>query len=202
MAPACSPCPHIARVSPLSEYAYLLGLYLGDGCISEHRRGVYRLRVTLDQRYPLIIAECTAAMAVVLPNRVSHVACTGCVQIGSWSKHWPCLFPQHGPGPKHLRPIELEPWQRECGINDHPELLLRGLIHSDGWRGTNVAVTRRGRYQYPRYLFTNRSEDIRAIFAEARAQLGVECRQSNQWNLSVARRRDVAYLDQFIGPKR
>lgn len=27
------------------------------------------------------------------------------------SKHWPCLFPQHGPGRKHHRRIALEPWQ-------------------------------------------------------------------------------------------
>ena len=29
----------------------------------------------------------------------------------STSKHWPCLFPQHGPGRKHTRKIELEQWQ-------------------------------------------------------------------------------------------
>ena len=28
-------------------------------------------------------------------------------------KHWPCLFPQHGPGRKHERPIVLEDWQRD-----------------------------------------------------------------------------------------
>src|SRR5579884_3443096 len=28
-----------------SSYVYLLGLYLGDGCISSHPRGVYRLRI-------------------------------------------------------------------------------------------------------------------------------------------------------------
>ena len=27
-------------------------------------------------------------------------------------QHWPCLFPQHGPGRKHERPIVLEHWQR------------------------------------------------------------------------------------------
>jgi hypothetical protein len=31
--------------------------------------------------------------------------------IKSYSKHWPCLFPQRGPGPKHTRKIELEEWQ-------------------------------------------------------------------------------------------
>src|SRR5918994_587178 len=37
-------------------YAYLLGIYLGDGCISKHPR-TYRLRITLDAMYPKIIEE-------------------------------------------------------------------------------------------------------------------------------------------------
>lgn len=197
----CAPCPHIAPVSGLPEYAYLLGLYLGDGCISAHKRGVYALRIALDQKYPGIIRECDAAMRTVLPNRVSIVARPGCVEVVSNSKHWPCLFPQHGPGPKHLRPIVLEPWQHGAALVDHPQLLLRGLIHSDGWRGMNVAVTPHGRYYYPRYQFCNRSDDIRGIFTEACVQLGVDCRQTNRWNLAVSRRADVAKLDSFIGPK-
>ena len=42
---------------------HLLGLYLGDGCISAHARGVYRLRIVLDVKYPGIIAAATAALA-------------------------------------------------------------------------------------------------------------------------------------------
>ena len=46
----------------LPAYVYLLGLYLGDGCISEQRRRVYRLRVVLDLRYPGIIGWAAGAM--------------------------------------------------------------------------------------------------------------------------------------------
>jgi hypothetical protein len=46
------------------EYVYLLGLYLGDGCISAHRRDVYRLRVFFDARYLEILAAGEAAMRV------------------------------------------------------------------------------------------------------------------------------------------
>jgi hypothetical protein len=194
-------CPHVERASANPTYAYLLGLYLGDGYIATHARGVYRLRVALDMRYPGIIAECHAAMAEVLPNRVLDVPLVGCAEVTSYSKHWTCLFPQHGTGPKHKRAILLEPWQRQIAIVQNPKRLLRGLIHSDGWRGLNVAVTSHGRYHYPRYQFSNRSDDIRAIFAEACAQVGVDCRPSNRWNLSVSRRRDVTRLDEFIGPK-
>jgi hypothetical protein len=43
-------------------YAYLLGLYLGDGHIVEMKRGVYRLSISQDERYPGLIAECARAM--------------------------------------------------------------------------------------------------------------------------------------------
>ena len=49
VAASCDPCPHVIAL-PEEPYVYLLGLYLGDGCISAYPRGVYRLRVTLDKR--------------------------------------------------------------------------------------------------------------------------------------------------------
>ena len=87
-------CERVRQV-PEAPYAYLLGLYLGDGCISTQREGIYRLRVSLDLRYPTIIDECEAAMAEVLPNRVSRVAAPGCSVVNAYSRHWVCLFPQH-----------------------------------------------------------------------------------------------------------
>jgi hypothetical protein len=37
---------------PEEEYSYLLCFYLGDGHISLHRQGVYRLRIKTDAQYP------------------------------------------------------------------------------------------------------------------------------------------------------
>ena len=58
-------CPG-QHLRPLDEaaYAYLLGMYLGDGCISDHPRGMGRLRITLDAVYPGIAAECAKAEAL------------------------------------------------------------------------------------------------------------------------------------------
>jgi hypothetical protein len=141
--------------------------------------------------------QCELAMAEVLPGRVGRVQQEGCTEVGSYSKHWPCLFPQHGPGRKHQRKIELVPWQQEI-VDADPRPLLRGLIHSDGCRILNwVKGT-----PYPRYQFTNRSRDIRELFGRACDALGVEWRQSNRYSLSVARRGSVALLDEFVGPKR
>jgi hypothetical protein len=186
-----------------AAYAYLLGLYLGDGCLSEQRRSVYRLRIVLDARYPGVINECTDAMAEVLPaNRpnVQRKRRERAVEAGISSKHLPCLFPQHGPGRKHERVIRLCDWQRQI-VDRHPHELLRGLVHSDGCRFTNTIRYRDRTYAYPRYTFSNRSDDIRAIFCDACDLLGVEWRVMNRWNISVARRASVARLDEFVGPK-
>lgn len=98
---------------PNAAYSYLLGFYLGDGCLSRGRREVYRLRIKTDARYPGIIAECAAAMQAVMPeNRVSIQKMPyRAVEIGCSSKRWPLLFPQHGPGRKHERRIVLEDWR-------------------------------------------------------------------------------------------
>ena len=194
----CSPCGHLEDIPP-GPYAYLLGLYLGDGCLFEGPRGVYRLRITLDKKYPGIIAECRAAAAFVLPNKVGLIDRGGWVEVWSYSKHWICLFPQHGPGPKHKRQIVLTDWQRDIALVRYPYLLLRGLIQSDGWRGTNRIA---GRYEYPRYLFSNRSPEIRDLFRTACARMGIDCRPNSEWQVAVSRRHDVARMDLIVGEKR
>ncbi len=136
------PCSH-EFAALAGSYAYLLGLYLGDGCLSLHPRGVYKLRIALDLRYPRIIASASQAMEEI---KGGHVAVQrrlheNCVDVHAYWKCWPCLFPQHGPGPKHKRAIELTDWQQQIAdrwpkqIADRwPKHLLRGLIHSDGCR--------------------------------------------------------------------
>jgi hypothetical protein len=111
------------------------------------------------------------------------------------------VFPQHGPGPKHLRPIALVPWQQRI-VDAEPEAFVRGLIHSDGSRFTNTVRHKDRTYAYPRYNFTSASDDIRGLFTEACDRLGIAWRRMNAQNISVARREAVARLDEFVGPKR
>ena len=120
--------------------------------------------------------------------------------MGVYSKQLPCLFPQHGAGPKHGRSIVLERWQ-EDSVADSPGLFLRGLIHSDGSRFQNRVRHGKRVYEYSRYNFSNRSADIRALFCRACDQLGIEWRIMNAFNISVARRESVAILDAHVGPK-
>ena len=187
------------------DYVYLLGLYLGDGCLSANRKGVWRLRIFQDQRYRGLIGECVLAMSAVTQSRVHVQPTIGCVEIGASWKHWIHLFPQHGPGPKWLRPIIMEEWQQTL-IEAYPGQLLRGLVHSDGCRSLNTikyvkGVTLVRSYTYPRYMFTNASDDIRRLFTDACEHLGVRWTRTNARNVAVSCRKDVAFLDTFIGPK-
>jgi hypothetical protein len=203
---SCPECGHPAHdpgALPAESYTYLLGLYLGDGCITTHARGVFRLGITLDRKYQGIVRECAAAMASVLP--ASKVGIQRCRQmkadfVYSYSRAWPCLLPQHGPGRKHLRKIELVHWQRAI-VHEHPRHLLRGLIHSDGCHSVNTIKHPKKTYVYPRYLFSNRSDDIRRIFCDACDLLAIEWRVMNATDISIARHESVAHMDEFIGPK-
>ena len=204
---AVVPTPGPWRPEDPAIYAYLLGLYLGDGHVNVARTGGVHLRVCLDAAYPGIVASCRSAMEVVSRRRTQVLLRDGwnmrIVQCG-W-KRWPEALPQHGAGRKHTRPIELEPWQRHI-VNAHPDWLVRGLIHSDGCRTVNRFTTslpsgRVAEHAYPRYFFTNLSADIRRLFCDACDLLGVRWTQSSFRNISVADRRSVALLDRAVGPK-
>ena len=192
-----SPCTHDFSRLPAKSYCYLLGLYLGDGCISRHRR-VWRLRIVLDNKYPGIIEQCCQAIDILMPGQhaATLIRPNNCTEVSLYSKHWPCFFPQHGPGRKHLRPIRLDPWQKEL-VRVAPEDFVRGLIHSDGCR---VVANDRGVLSV-RYHFSNRSDDIRALYCAALDQLGITWTKPRWFDIAVYRKAAVARLDEFIGPK-
>ena len=184
------------------SYAYLLGMYLGDGDIVRDAR-TWRLRITLDLAWPGIIDECVRAMQMVFshnrvsiyrPNRNSN-----CVVVNVYSNHVVCLFPQHGPGLKYLRRIELADWQQRI-VGAYTEKFIRGLIHSDGSRFTNPVTTHKVRYEYSRYMFSNASDNIRGLFTAACDRLGIEWRPTTGRVVAVSRRESVTRLDQFVGP--
>jgi hypothetical protein len=201
-----SKCPRCHR-RPLDEaaYAYLLGLYLGDGTLTLGARSVYALCLQCCDSWPGLIAAAKNALSAVMPaSRVSCRHRIGCTEVKSYSTHWPCLFPQHGPGRKHHRRIALEPWQQAITA-EFTGPFLRGLFHSDGCRVVNRVtghlLTGDRRYEYPRYFFSNESADILGLCGAALDQLEISWRFSRRNTISVARREAVARLDHFVGPK-
>jgi Homeodomain-like domain len=179
------------------DYAELLGLYLGDGHIVRTGRSD-RLRIFLDTRYQGIVKDARDLLMRSFPKR--RVGCfkskKGTTTILSlYSTHLSCVFPQHGPGRKHNRPIVLEPWQRAI-LEKAPWPFLRGCIRSDGC----VFVNRTGRYSYVSYDFKNRSGDILGLFTDACEIAGVEYRRYSG-HVRIYRRASVALMLEHVGIK-
>jgi hypothetical protein len=211
------PC-HIAKPSsdarptwrPLDRksYSYLLGIYLGDGYIANTGVGTPRLEISLDPKYPAILAMCSAAIenvAGIKPKTISKKSSKGqALRVVAANPSWLLAFPQHGPGKKHERSIRLVEWQKEI-VEQFPQEFLRGLIHSDGSRVVNrckaTLASGTREYRYPRYFFTNLSDDIRDLFCITCDRLGIRWSRSSHKNISVANRSSVSILDSFVGPK-
>ncbi len=111
------------------------------------------------------------------------------------STHLTCLFPQHGAGKKHDRPILLEDWQQSL-VDAAPWSFLRGCIRSDGC----VFINRTGRYEYLSYDFTNLSTDILDAFERTCTAVGLRPRRYAR-RIRLNRREDVARLVEHVGLK-
>lgn len=200
--PRCWAAAKPMRFTP-DDYAELLAMYLGDGCISEHAR-TCRLRIALDAKYPSIISEASSLLARSLPhNPIGRVEAHGgtMVFVSVYSSHLPCLFPQRGPGLKHRRSVALEPWQARI-VEAAPWPFIRGCIRTDGCSFVN----RTGPYEYLSYDFSNMSEDIVRLFVEACDRVGVMTRvnrsqRSGMWDVRINRRASVALMVEYVGIK-
>lgn len=189
-----------------AAYAHLLGWYLGDGHIVRHpAKAVYSLSIFNDQEYPGLNDEVRRLLiAVKGQGSVTTRKQPGCVELKLYWKHWPCLFPQHGPGMKHTRQIILEPWQEQI-VRQYPGKFLRGLFHSDGCRIRNWATrTVDGtttRYEYHRYFFSNTSGDILNLCTMALDLLDIPWKKPKSQHITVNRKNAIAELDKYVGPK-
>lgn len=200
-----NPVPNALQNSEWRKaYAYLLGLYLGDGYIDLMKNGrSYRLRVAQDKRYTGLIQACVETMNIILPkNRVLIVPSIGHVMITIHSTHLPQLFPQHAGGVKHKRKITFEDWQWAI-IDEFPLEVFRGLFHSDGCRSQNIVKGK----NYVRYMFGNKSEDILALFQyvcdklHLRWTMKIPTKSRDVKVVYISLRQDVAYLDNVVGAK-
>jgi hypothetical protein len=184
------------------DYAELLGLYLGDGCISEGARTT-RLRIALDAKYPKIIHEAAQLLERSFPfNPVGLVSAHGGTMffVSVYSIHLPCLFPQHDVGMKHRRRIDLEPWQIEL-LDAAPWAFVRGCIRSDGC----AFVNRTGPYEYLSYDFSNMSPDIVNLFVRTCQAIGVSTRVTRNrrglFRVRINRRGSVERMVAHVGLK-
>ena len=113
--------------------AYVVGVALGDGNLSNPNRRAARLRVTCDARYPLLARKIARSLHCLFPrNRVSFVRKRGnCLDINCYSTHWESLLGwQVGQGTKVSQDIGVPTWIMQDATYAVP--CLRGLLETDG----------------------------------------------------------------------
>ena len=110
--------------------AYIIGLTLGDGNLSNpNGRGV-RLRISSDKKYPLLIEYIEKALQKLLPeNRVSIVNRKNSVDVSCYSNYWPEVLGWNA-GAKFDQKVTIPLWIKEN--RNYTTECLRGLIQTDG----------------------------------------------------------------------
>ena len=189
-----------------SAYYYILGQYLGDGCISETKnKRTLKLRIACCDKYPGIISELTEKFNIVFPaNSVIKIKNLGCFEIAVYNKFLPSIFPQHGSGEKHNRKIELSELQEKYICYKE---LARGLFHSDG--SYYPTKDKSGKIHHF-YNFTNCSEDIHNIFKRCLESENIYSRRNIKtidkcytpaWVTTISRTAQVELAYNFLGHK-
>ncbi|MEK7134191.1 MAG: LAGLIDADG family homing endonuclease [Patescibacteria group bacterium] len=123
------------RIQPFNRdkklRAYIIGVALGDGNLSNPNRRAIRLRVTCDRKYPLLITHIQSRLALLLPkNRIGIVNHKNYVDISAYSNHWKTLLWKCGDGPKDKQNVSVPQWVREN--KTYAKEALRGLLQTDG----------------------------------------------------------------------
>jgi len=117
----------------LENLAYITGVAIGDGNLSNPSGRSVRLRVSCDTKYPEIIKEICTSLKIILPkNKVSLIKrkCN-CVDISCYSKNWKdWLSWKHDKGPKYTQQIKIPDWIKND--SEYSKSCLRGLFQTDG----------------------------------------------------------------------
>jgi len=113
--------------------AYIIGVAIGDGNLSNPTGRSVRLRISCNTEYQEIIKEISSSLKIILPkNKVSYIKrkCK-CLDISSYSKNWEkWLGWKFDKGPKHKQNINIPEW-----IKIDPKYsksCLKGLFQTDG----------------------------------------------------------------------
>ncbi|OHA34847.1 MAG: hypothetical protein A2928_01445 [Candidatus Taylorbacteria bacterium RIFCSPLOWO2_01_FULL_45_15b] len=118
--------------SSKSLHAYIIGLALGDGNLSNPNGRATRLRITCDKKYPQLITEVQASLTKLLPsNKVSVINRTNCVDISCYSNHFENLLRwKVSLGSKFRQKVRVPDWIKAKNI--YIKECLRGLLQTDG----------------------------------------------------------------------
>lgn len=112
--------------------AYIVGIALGDGNLSNPSKRAVRLRITCDKKYPEIIKEIKNSLQYILPkNKISEINRQGCIDISCYSNTLEDLLGWKAKGgSKNIQEVKIPDWIKN---DKHLSLIcLKGLFQTDG----------------------------------------------------------------------
>lgn len=114
--------------------AYVTGLAIGDGNLSNPNGRAVRLRISCDTKYPNLIKRICVAIKKILPNnKVSIIQRrkVRCLDISCYSNKWEgWLGWEVGKGSKYIQKVSIPLWIK--ANNTFAIECLRGLLETDG----------------------------------------------------------------------
>jgi DNA-binding transcriptional regulator WhiA len=113
--------------------AYVVGLSIGDGNLSNPNGRATRLRITCDDRYPKLKIEIINAIKKAMPNnKVSTIKRkSNCCDISCYSNKWEKLLGWNAKnGSKYKQNIGIPKWIKNNII--YSTYCLKGLFQTDG----------------------------------------------------------------------
>ncbi|MCL5666244.1 MAG: LAGLIDADG family homing endonuclease [Patescibacteria group bacterium] len=113
--------------------AYIVGLALGDGNLSNPNGRSVRLRISCDLKYPKLLRHIIISLQKFLPdNKISVIRRKErCVDISCYSNLWPEILGwEAGEGSKHLQEADIPSWI--MSRKSYAIACLKGLIETDG----------------------------------------------------------------------
>ena len=173
--------------------AYVVGLALGDGNLSNPNGRATRLRITCDLKYPKLIQKIQNALAILMPkNKVSIVKRSqNYLDISCYSNKWESLLGWYAnKGSKLIQNVSIPNWvktNREYKIN-----CLKGLMETDG----SIYLDR----IYRTVMFTNASCNLARDVLEIIISLGFKPRfyTASNGNNSIYRIRIAKNVAEFL----
>lgn len=112
--------------------AYIIGVALGDGNLSNPNGRAVRLRITCDLKYPNLIETIKDKIGIIAPkNKIGTVKKKGSnsLDIYCYSNDWPKVL-EWKVGAKHSQDVRVPLWVKSN--RDYKKACLRGLFQTDG----------------------------------------------------------------------
>ena len=130
-----SPLRHL-QLKTLSKnkklQAYVIGLSIGDGNLSNPNGRAVRLRITCDKNYPLLLKEVMHSIQKLLPqNKVSIIKRKGCFDVSCYSNQWEKILEWKAKGGSKIKQnVRIPDWIKK--EKAYIKECLRGLFQTDG----------------------------------------------------------------------